>query len=354
MKEKKFPLYLKTVIVFITVIFVCHLSMDAAAEASAPTEEQQSAWFAKVGKNSRAYGTKHFTAILFDQNLEPIKANRYRGAVGDLIYVGILNDKQETGYYYTIQFKPCSLEPAAPSLFSQDSSSLYTDTQQQVIEEVVKEQEGVTILEFPPRDCFNTQVIVEVNKLAVGNDKPVATGSFVLQQYPRYRATFQLGILFSKLNKADYGLMDDGTGQQIIYNKLYADTDPHYSFSVIIYSFPRYIQGLFSSKYHFEGRDIVNERGFIDRIGLVIGASTTAPLDRFYLGLSFELFYGINVIGAYEFAKLDELAGLKEGDIFSGEASAIPTSSTWKSKFVFGFSFDLRYVTGIFKVGSTF
>lgn len=353
--KKRTIVFLMTAASFFGFIFL--FALDLGAVDSAQVELQWKKWYNKIARHSRAQGATHFTAVLFDQNLEPIRANRYRGSMGDFIYVGVLTDKtgknNDTGHYYTATFSPCSLEPSVPGIFSQNSSASLSNSNKDSIKEVIDEEDGVTILEFPPGSCFNNRVTVTLNKISAtgANQVNKATGTFAITQYNRYRATFQAGILFSNLHDNNFELKSVDS-RQIIYNNVPEGTEPQYCMSLIIYSIPRYIQSLFSPKYNFEGRDIINDRSFVDRIGFVIGTSagsSTKLLDRFHMGLSFELFFGVNVIGVYEFARFDVLAEeLKVGSEFSGSIP-IPTRSSWKSKLIFGLSFDFRYTKQMFK-----
>jgi len=79
------------------------------------------------------------------------------------------------------------------------------------------------------------------------------------------------------------------------------------------------------------------------------GVGLKNPGKRFALGFSVEALYGIKAIAVWDRARVPELAaGLTEGAAFTGAESDIPTVDVWKTKFEFGMSMDLRYVTALF------
>jgi hypothetical protein len=283
-------------------------------------------------------GAGRYVIIIFDEDLMPRDVWPERSSVGDLIYVGVIQEANKGLLYFNVEFAPCHLEPEAPQLYIGDTKFLSSL-------EAKKIEYGAIL--FPPRTCFDSTVEVRVKG---GKDKNniTAEGIYSLRQYSRYRGTLQLGVLFTDQHNVSFGLKTDNQ-KKYIYNKGPMDSGPEYSASLVIYSFFRYIQELFSGRSHFSGRDIVNEQTFLDRLGAVIGVGLKSPFDRFVLGLSFEIAYGINLVGAVDFAKLSELgAGLAEGAEYSGTEDSIPIHRFWSTKFVFGLSLDLRYVTALF------
>jgi len=307
------------------------------------TGELWNEWLAEIEADLRTQykSNKNYVAILFDQDLEVTKVSRDYGAVGDLLYVGVLrNEKDPTGGV-SVGFSPCDLESAAPNIYVGGTLDI---PGKQAAEDVF------VIDKFPPRRCYNSVVTIQVEKKGLDpntNAQVTATGQYVWQQYQRYKATLQLGILFTDLQDQTYGLLAEGD-KTVIYSKGPENTGPSYVASLVIYSFPRYIAGIFSSKSRFQGRDILHDNDFIDRIGAVLSVGVDNPGRRFSFGLSFELLYGINLVGVYEFARITELAGLEVGDEFSGTVDTIPTHDVWKEKLTFGLSIDLRYVTALF------
>jgi hypothetical protein len=312
-------------------------------------------WLATVKKDARMHGNKKFTAILFDENLNVAWVNRTYGSVGDLIYVAVIKEKDEVDSKISVSFAPCSQEPDAPSLFVSQSLSLPngqnvvppTDDNAAASGEEGEEsdqtgEKGTGMVKFPPRSCFSQSVTITVKKSVENSPE----GTFILQQYQRYRATLQLGVVFSNLNSGDFSV----AGGKII-NKGPTNRGPHYMLYTVVYAAPRYIGSLFSSKKAYEGRDILHDQDFFDRIGAVVGVGINQNVaDTFHLGLSFEVMYGVNFIGVWEFTQLNQLAaGYHINDSFTGADTDIPVVTTWKSGFVMGLSLDLSYVYNLFK-----
>ncbi|MGB8951423.1 MAG: hypothetical protein WCC06_01965 [Candidatus Aminicenantales bacterium] len=298
-------------------------------------------WLEEIKTDSRLSGKKDFVAVLFDENLKVIHVSRDYTAVGDWIFVGVLRDKAESTGNITVGYSPCAAEPEAPQVYVGDTFTV-PGKQAAKVEYIIEK--------FPPKRCFNTLVTITVKKKGLDpNTRAHITteAEYVLQQYKRYRATLQMGVLFSNLQEQTFALKKDGN-KTTIYSKGPENTGPQYVTSLVIYSFPRYLSGIFSSKHRFLGRDIIHDHTFTDRIGAVLGVGLNDPGCLFYLGFSFELLYGINLIGVYEFVRINELVGLKEGDEFSGTEAEIPTRAIWDKKIVFGLSIDLRYVTALF------
>jgi len=71
----------------------------------------------------------------------------------------------------------------------------------------------------------------------------------------------------------------------------------------------------------------------------------TSPGRSFMLVGSLELLAGVNAVATRQFRRIDELADVEEGSTFSGTPEEIPIRSSWKNKWVFGISVDLRYIT---------
>ncbi len=284
---------------------------------------------------------ENYVAILFDQNLGVIKVSRDYGVVGDWIYVGVLRKGTDPVGKVSVEFTPCDTESEAPNVYVGgpfDSSKL------QAAEDIC------VIDQFFPGHCYNSEVTIKVEKKGLSDVKrePVTMkGQYIWHQYQRLRAALQLGILFTDLQEQTYGIRQEGD-TTVIYSKGPEDKGPSYVTSLVIYSFPRYLTSIFSSKSRFQGRDILHDNDFIDRINAVLSVGINNPGRRFSFGLSFEVVYGINIVGVYEYARITELAGLKVGDEFTGAADTIPTHDVWKKKLTFGLSIDLRYVTALF------
>lgn len=349
------------IFVFLTMLFNFELNLAGQTNTyglEGCNQKVLNQWMATVKKDAQMHGNKKYTAILFDENLNVAWVNRTYGSVGDLIYVAVMKEKDDVDSKISVSFTPCSQEPDAPSLFVSQSVTLPLPQGQKIAEsddsvpvdpgsteqDLDKTGEkGTGMVKFPPRSCFNPQVTISVSVTKTGST--LTTGSFILEQYQRYRATLQLGVVFSNLNSGDFSV----AGGKII-NKGPTNRGPHYMLYTVVYAAPRYIGSLFSSKKAYEGRDILHDQGFFDRIGAVVGVGINQNVaDTFHLGLSFEVMYGVNFIGAWETTKLNQLAaGYSINDSFTGADTDIPVVTTWKSGFVMGLSLDLRYVYSLF------
>lgn len=279
-------------------------------------------------------GDFKYSVVIFNEDLSFRRAEPSRNTVGDLVYVCVIySGTSETGEY-SVEFSPCSLEPESPMLFIGETASL-AQLQSR------SEKEKYFVKYFSPRRCYNSSITIKIKKGA-------SLGSYNFMQYNRYRGTLQVGILSTDQHINEFGLQEKA-GKKIIYDKGPSNTGPEYFASLLIYSLPRYIETLFSKEKHYSGRDIINESSFGDRLGVVFGVGLNNPAKRFVLGFSFEALYGVNVIGVFDFARLNELGdGLKIGDKFSGKEEDIPVHYHWERKFVFGISLDLRYITALF------
>lgn len=294
-------------------------------------------WLGEITEDLDLRGEKGFVAILFNQELKICNVWPQESTVGDLIYVGVVIAKSEQYFGLAVDYSPCALEPEMPQLYISESFPQIG---------LFKDIPGFKIEKFNPKRCFNSVVNITV-KRTDERKQVIREGNFILQQYKRYRGTLQLGVLSSLLHEESFGLKKEEE-KTTVYSKGPVDRGPEYIASLVIYSFPRYIEGLLSPGKRFTGRDILHDNRLIDRIGAVIGVGLKNPGRRFTLGLSFELLYGVNIIGVYEFVRLKELVGLEEGDEFSGKEEELPTRDYWDNKFVFGLSIDLRYVTTLF------
>lgn len=290
----------------------------------------------EIASKATEFQVKKYTVLIFDENLNLYYENRSYGVVGDLIFVGIIYKDLMNP---SIEFSPCSLEPEMPTLYIGDTSAL---SLRQV-------DEYKTHL-FPPHRCFNSSVNIKIKAKALDLDlhEKDIEGYYPLSQYNRYRGTLQMGVLYTDQHDVAFGLKTEND-KKFIYNKGPVDKGPEYTASLVIYSIFRYVENIFSAKKHFSGRDIINDRTLIDSVGAVIGVGLTNPGNRFVLGISLEVAYGINLTGVVEFARLSKLgAGLTEGAEYSGSDETIPILHCWDNKLVFGLSLDLRYVTALF------
>jgi hypothetical protein len=324
---------------------------ENSANIEAPCREKFNSWVKEIsGRLPRG----HFLAMLFGLDGRVLDENKSYGVSGDLVYTAVCVD----GSFVAnprLEFTKCDLQSPIPK--NPEGDTLPFKTQSNAPAKLVT---------FPTRQCFGTSVVIKITGVRlVGptNAPNQLNETHTIGFYERYRYTIEVAALSTSQHVHTFGLRKDGD-QMKIFDKGPTNSGPEYMASVVLYAIPRYFQqltdqtrrgeesleGLASRTYY--GRDVVNEHGLLDRIGLVVGAGLNSPNDRFAVGLSFELVPGVNLAGVYEFARLKELAGVGEGDAFTGTAPEIPIRDTWNRKVVFGLSLDMRFVTGLFKRGS--
>ena len=282
-------------------------------------------------------GKKDQFYILFDEDLRELYRSPGYQTQGNPIYVSVLY-RSDTAPKFSIEFSPCSLQSANPAVLIHDQSILSSFQSEAGIEYKTHD--------FPPRACWNDLVTIKVasEDTVAGNINKLET-SFIINQYVRYRATLQLGVLFSSLQEVNYGLRTEGE-KNYIYNQGPENNGPTYAVSLILYSMPKNLMSLFGGSA-YKGRDIVNDWAFFDRIGGIVGVDITKPTRRFITGLSFDVIYGVSIFLVREWARVRKLADVEEGDVFTGKLENIPIRDYWNSKWSFGISLDLRYVTAL-------
>ncbi|HKQ15481.1 MAG TPA: hypothetical protein VJT80_18745 [Steroidobacteraceae bacterium] len=267
---------------------------------------------------------------------------------GDLLEVGmVLNPGEKLDAVPSVEFTDCPPESAAPNVLANG--------------ELPKFQSRITAqLRAEPhflgsRACGSVSPVVTV-KLGEGNS--AVSTPYTLTQYQRYRATFHLGALYTDLHNPDFALRNDGTSD-VIYDKEANKRGPEYLAALIVPGVAYYAEELFEkvgknrnasdpANWGYKGYDPIHDKTWKDKLGLVITAGIEDPGDRFGLGLSYEIAYGINLVGVYEMAKVKQLSGHAIGDPFTGTTDQIPTDKEWESKFSIGLTFDLAYVTKLF------
>jgi len=190
---------------------------------------------------------------------------------------------------------------------------------------------------FPARQCFDPSVLINVQ----GPESQ--TFSYAVRQATRYRATLHLGTVFTESHETTFGLRPVGEEKRI-FAQGPIDRGPEYVAALVFYSLPRYFQ-----RGGFHGRDPVEDNGWKDRFGGVIGVGLQHPTKRFVTGFSFEVAAGVNVLGVWDWAQDNTLRGVKEGDLFTGEVEEIPVQKEWRQKFVLGVSMDLVYAATALK-----
>jgi hypothetical protein len=307
----------------------------AAEEIGLPSDWQScinegEKWRSQV-MEARKHDKQAFTMIVFYENQEPCYSSRDYGVVGDPIYVGVFTDGATR--WGAAMYEPCEIEPAGVRLYIAPGG----------FPNVREARRKVRHLERrAPRTCYNTALQVGIKGRQAGS---VVETRMQLGQSQRYHGTLQLGVVFTEQHGREFGLRPQG-GESVIFDKGPADEGPEYTVSVAIYSLPKSLLSL--ARGRFPGRDIVHEQGILDRIGGVVGVGLSDPGDRFIAGLSFELLYGVNLIYVQDFARVRRLAGVAEGQAFTGTEDEIPTREEWRNHSYVGLGLDLRYVTAIF------
>ena len=253
------------------------------------------------------------------------------GTVGEPIFFGIYSELSTS--WNALRFEPCSIEPDGPAIFVSAPGVTISGAR----------QKGVFYLrKYPPRRCYNPTLNIRVTgekgTTAISIDHPV-------QQAQRYRATFQLGVVFTKQHLHTFALQPSG-GTTVIFDQGPTGTGVEYQASLVLYALPRNVIALFGRPY--PGRDLVRDQGILDRIGGSLGVSLSDPSRRFYAGLAFEVLYGVNVTYGLEFFRGRELAGVSVGDPFAADAGPIPTREHWGTDGVWGVSVDLLYAKELF------
>jgi hypothetical protein len=292
-------------------------------------------------------GSNHFVVIIFKPNGEECIKSKPRGTSGDLIYTAVLNDGTSQVPGPSIEFTKCEAPTLSPN--NPEGETLLQGLQD-------KEKK---LIEFPSRQCFGTSAEMTVkNRVLESTGARDISKNFTLALFDRFRFSLQVGLLGSAQHNPTFGLRKEGTDMKI-FSKGPSGSGPEYVASVILYGLPHYLKvgspptadsnGEKSALANYFGRDPINENGFADRLGLVLGAGLNNPGDRVVAGLSFELGYGINVIASYEYAKIKELADVSEGSVFAGTVEQIPTRDAWKGRWVGGLSIDTRYFTRLIK-----
>jgi hypothetical protein len=316
-----------------------HTADSTAAVNRAACQIEGKDWAKKLDVQSHS-----FTELIFLETnpgqLSLCYENRDYGVVGDSINVAILTTAPIE--WTDVRFEPCALQSASPNIL-QSSGTLPKNDQTKLTED-----KKLTLLHFTARRCYNTSVTINFIGPKVN---PTAPQRYALSQYDRYRGTVQGGVLFTKLHDETFGIRPDQAvpANHFIYDKGPAHNGPEYVATLNIYSVLRYFPALSGRRVEsFHGRDPVNDNEPLDRLGAIFGAAITNPTHRFEVGASFELFYGVSVIGVMDYARVTRLAdGVSTTAPFTGDASTIPTKFIWLHKPALGVSMDLKYLSGL-------
>jgi hypothetical protein len=272
------------------------------------------------------------TLLMLDDAGNLCYSSRDFGVVGDPIYVGIVTTSDVA--WEPVRFESCSLEPSGPRVFV-GAGSFPTAAALGTGHD--------TILMTGPRRCYNVAVDIVTKQSGTSS----AEHRYSLQQYQRYEATLQFGILFTAQHDQTFGLRPDTGNIKRIFSQGPSGNGAEYVATVVLYALPKQILQAFGGGVR--GRDIIHDNSFLDRIGGVIGVGLTNPGRRFVAGVTFEVFNGVSALASIEFARVKQLAGVSEGAVFSGAAADIPTQDVWThTAITWGLTIDLRYVTALF------
>jgi hypothetical protein len=294
-------------------------------------------------RRQRGLGTKasdDFSLVVFCRDVTAFQIDRDYGVEGDPIYVALYDNGTLLSPH--VEIPTCSIEPAGPRIFQSETSLPTTGGLQST--------QPFSIQVLLQRACYDTSVEIDLKAqrtdLATQKLADVSR-TYVLGQAVRYNATLQVGPLFTNQQPHTFGLSVDSKNVSHILDKGPTGSGPEYVGTLVLYALPRQLASLFGGK-PYDGRDILHDQKFADRLGGVLGAGLSNPSKLFVAGLSFEIFSYVNVTAVYSWARLPELSGVKAGDVFTGTADQIPVQDQWKGKFAFGISVDLRYAAALF------
>jgi hypothetical protein len=199
-----------------------------------------------------------------------------------------------------------------------------------------------------PHKCYGSVISFQTNGYEIKTsapkpeDKPF-TVSRKMDQYTRYFAGLQIGVIASRNHDQTFGLKP-GT-ERTIYSKSPTGITPQFAASIVFYGILNYLD---NRKQPYEGRDVVNEKGFKDKLGASFGTSVSDPTRRVVAGLSYELGSGIDLFVGAEYVRVQALNGFRVGDALPGMGSDIPVHDIGKTGFVIGITLDATYVSTLF------
>lgn len=306
-----------------------------------------------AGNNWIPGGTRYQVPVLFNSR----GVHCYSPPVirqGDLLVVGmVLNPGEKLAAVPSVEFSDCPPESATPEVLANgELPSLQSGPAPAALRSETQFLDS--------RACGSVAPVVSVK---LGEGSAAVSTPYTLTQYKRYRATFHLGALYTDLREPDFALRNDGTAD-LIFDKEASERGPEYLAALVVPGIAHYVEGWFGRlgknpdasdprHWKYKGYDPIHDGTWKDRLGLVITAGIENPGDRFGIGLSYEIAYGINLVGVYEMAKIKELSGFALGDEFTGTVEELPTRREWDAKFSIGLTFDLAYVTKLFSGATT-
>jgi hypothetical protein len=287
-----------------------------------------------------------FTVILLT-DLGVCYANRHFSTEGDPLFVGYA---RTDGSIAALQFDKCEAASPIPKvLIGGDLATIKL--------EAGREPKFEVQWFMPIPQCFGKSIEFHLNKQGAPK-----FAQATITQYERFRATLQVGAVFTDRHIESFGLRPEGTTKVLVSNGPEADHGPEYIASVVVYGLPHYFRRRQVTDPAFVagdttktprrdpyfGREPVHDNGVADRIGLLVGVGMSQPGRRFVIGGSFEVVSGVNVFLVNESTRLTVLNGFEVGDTFTGEAKDIPLKDQWENGWAVGVSFDVRYAVALF------
>jgi hypothetical protein len=294
-------------------------------------------------RSQRGLGSRvadDFSLVVFCRDVTAFPIDRDYGVEGEPIYVALYDDGTLLSPH--AELPTCSIEAAGPRVFQSQTSPPTAGGLQST--------QPFSIQVLLQRACYDTSV--EIDLKAQRPDQATQKLADVSRSYPlsqavRYNATLQVGPLFTNQQPHTFGLSVDSQGVSHILDKGPTGRGPEYIGTLVLYALPRQLASLFGGK-PYDGRDILHDQSFADRLGGVLGTSLTDPSKLFVAGFSFEIFSYVNLTAVYSWARLPQLSGVQAGDVFTGTADQIPVQDQWKGHFALGISVDLRYAAALF------
>jgi len=186
-------------------------------------------------------------------------------------------------------------------------------------------------------ECESDDVKVKVKVDALSGPE------YTLELFGRTTARLNVGVLNSKLRDRDFGLRAEAGGN-VITDKAAIERGPEYVAMVVVQGLPHYVR----QGYAYQGRDMVHDHGYADRLGLALSFGLKDPAKRFGLGLSFEVARGVSLVAVHEWVKRNRLDGVTVDSSFAGAAGDIPTRQEWAKGWSFGLSLDSAFFTAAF------
>jgi hypothetical protein len=332
----------------------CTIKVKFAAD-SAPTALPPAAAAAdeitECAKAAETYNTKipdptHALVVFCGNGTALQSSSRPRDVVvvGDPIYVGVFTNTNQTNI--NIEWPNCGPRDATPKRFGTTNFNSLPALTGAAVNKMTPESPSVH------RQCYNTSPQIKVTSTSSDpTNLPRLDRTETIQQYELYNYSFQLGAVFTKDVNHDFAVAADGAGTSRIRDQGPVGNGPKYFAALTVYGLPWQICdaiGRCKDRGPYLGRDLVNDKGFFDRISGVLGVGLDHPQDEFVAGIGFELMPGINAIGVYRKAKINVLDGVAVGDPFTGTADDLPKQEKWEDGFEVGIAIDLIYVADWF------